>query len=90
MTSRKAAYVTLLTKQSYLPGVLVLGYGLRSVRSKYALVAMVTPSLSTDARNILQKQGIILREVESLKPDDGRYDLNPYDSRFEDTWTKLR
>ncbi len=90
MAARKAAYVTLLTRQSYLPGALVLGYGLRSVKSKYDLVAMITPSLSTDVRNILQKQGIILREVESLKPDAGKHNLNHYDSRFEDTWTKLR
>lgn len=90
MVTRKAAYVTLLTQQSYLPGALVLNYGLRSVKSKYALVAMATPSLSTDARNVLQKQGIILREVESLKPDACKHNLNPYDARFEDTWTKLR
>ena len=90
MATRKAAYVTLLTSPSYLAGALVLAYGLRAVKSKHVLVAMVTPSLSTDARNILHKHGVILREVESLKPNANKHHLNPYDSRFEDTWTKLR
>ncbi|KAJ4486271.1 glycosyltransferase family 8 protein [Lentinula aciculospora] len=55
--SRKA-FVTLLTKTSYLPGVLVLDHGLRAVESKYPLVVMVTPTLGEDARAVLDKCSI--------------------------------
>lgn len=88
--SPRNVYVTLLTKNSYLAGTLVLHYGLRAIKSKYPLVAMVTPSLPADARTIVQEQGIQLREVESLKPDPSKHSFNPYDARFENVWTKLR
>lgn len=81
--------MTLLTNNSYLAGALVLDHGLRAVKSKYPLVTMVTASLPADARIIVQKRGIILRDVELLRPNGGNY-LDPYDRRFEDTWTKLR
>lgn len=84
------AYVTLLTRISYLPGVLVLHHGLRAVESKYPLVVMVTPSLPRSARDVLRKQGIKLREVEMLQPEEGVHVLAGHDVRFGDTWTKLR
>ncbi|KAG5648093.1 hypothetical protein DXG03_007128 [Asterophora parasitica] len=88
--SRKAAYVTLLTKTSYLAGTLVLDYGLRAVNSEYPLVVMVTPSLPKDARDVLQKRGILTREVDTLEPETGAHTLAAHDARFADTWTKLR
>lgn len=88
--SSKGAYVTLLTRTSYLPGTLVLDYGLRSVQSKYPLVVMATKSLPQDARNVLQNRGILIREVETLRPEEGTHSLAVHDARFADTWTKLR
>lgn len=86
----KFAYVTLLTTTSYLAGVLVLDQCLRSVDSKYPLVVMVTASLSDQARTILRKQAIHTREVEHLLPPSEKHSLDAHDSRFADTWTKLR
>ncbi|KAG6820376.1 hypothetical protein H0H93_001347 [Arthromyces matolae] len=86
----KAAYVTLLTKSSYLAGTLVLDYGLRAVHSKYPLVVMVTPSLPLEAREVLTQRGILMREVESLHPRENSHTLASHDERFADTWTKLR
>ncbi|RDB29377.1 Galactinol synthase 2 [Hypsizygus marmoreus] len=86
----KAAYVTLLTKTSYLPGTLVLDHGLRSVQSRYPLVVMVTPSLPKGARDVLERRGIKIREVDTLKPEEGAHKLAAHDERFADTWTKLR
>ncbi|KAG6816287.1 hypothetical protein H0H87_007230 [Tephrocybe sp. NHM501043] len=88
--SRKAAYVTLLTKTSYLAGTLVLDYGLRAVNSKYPLVVMVTPTLPSEARDVLRNHGILTREVDSLQPKEGSHSLSTHDARFADTWTKLR
>ena len=88
--SMKAAYVTLLTTTSYLPGALVLDYGLRAAQSAYPLVVMITPSLPQEARNLLQRRGIVTREVELLQPSEGSHTLAAHDERFTDTWTKLR
>jgi hypothetical protein len=83
------AYVTLLTKASYLPGILVLDHSLRSVGSQYPLVVMVTPGLTQDARNILKLNGIVTRDVEPLNPTTAS-ETQVYEDRFSDTWTKLR
>lgn len=88
--SPSGAYVTLLTKTSYLPGTLVLDYGLRAVGSKYPLVVMTTPALPEDARDVLKKRGITTREVDTLQPEEGAHTLAAHDARFADTWTKLR
>jgi hypothetical protein len=88
--SPKAAYVTLLTKTEYLPGALVLDYGLRSVGSRYPLVVMVTSSLEQNARDVLEKRGIPMVEVQTLQPEEGAHTLAAHDARFADTWTKLR
>lgn len=84
------AFVTLLTKISYLPGTLVLDYGLRAVNSRYPLVVMVTPSLPDEARAALRNRGILMREVQPLRPLQGTHVLVAHDARFADTWTKLR
>ncbi|PCH33510.1 glycosyltransferase family 8 protein [Wolfiporia cocos MD-104 SS10] len=88
--SRKAAYVTLLTKAAYLPGALVLHFCLVSVGSRYPLVVMVTPGLSQDVRGVLARRNIIMREVDHLLPEEGTHKLSAHDARFQDTWTKLR
>ncbi|KAF5312565.1 hypothetical protein D9619_003165 [Psilocybe cf. subviscida] len=85
--SCEAAYVTLLTKTSYLPGVLVLDHCLRSVGSQYPLVVMTTPTMPKSAKTTLQRRGISVREVGWLHPRRGGQCV---DVRFEETWTKLR
>ncbi|KAI0785979.1 nucleotide-diphospho-sugar transferase [Abortiporus biennis] len=90
MSPPNAAYVTLLTKPSYLAATLVLHSTLVSVGSKYPLVVMVTPQLAEESRRILSKRGIVIRDVESLKPAEGVHNLVEHDQRFADTWTKLR
>ena len=82
----RLAWVTLLTKNEYLPGVLVLFYTLRMVNSKYPLVVMAPSKLSQEARNVLRKVGIIVRDVEYLRSNNTGFT----DKRFSDTWTKIR
>lgn len=88
--SPNAAYVTLLTKASYLPGALVVEHCLRSVKSQYPFIVMITPTVPQEARDVLQKKGIITKEVDFLHPEEGTHKLADHDSRFGDTWTKLR
>ena len=98
-TMTKHAFVTLLSKMSYLPGTLVLARSLRTTKpegphgyvgSKYPLVVMVTPQLPQDARDLLSKENIATREVDILMPTEGTHVLSSADARFADTWTKLR
>lgn len=88
--SRKAAYVTLLTKDSYLPGALTLNYSLKSVQSQYPLVVLVTSTLPQHTKAALNRCGIPFREIQPLQPEDRQYVPAEYDERFADTWTKLR
>ena len=86
----KAAYVTLLTRESYLAGTLVLNHSLLSVGSKYELIVMVTPELSLRARDVLSKEGVRMKDITRLDPTEGAHQLAAHDARFGDTWTKLR
>ncbi|TEB39260.1 nucleotide-diphospho-sugar transferase [Coprinellus micaceus] len=86
---RRFAYVTLLTRNSYLPGLLVLWFSLREVESRYPLVVMVTHTLPLDARDLLRKVDIRMIEAEPVRPAFEHY-LATSDFRFADTWTKLR
>jgi hypothetical protein len=88
--SSGAAYVTLLTKASYLPGTLVLEQSLRSVGAKYPFAVMATSTLDTNARGILSRRGIEIVDVDALLPEPGVHKLAEHDARFADTWTKLR
>ncbi|KAI0318474.1 nucleotide-diphospho-sugar transferase [Amylostereum chailletii] len=83
------AFVTLITKDEYLPGALVVHAGMVKVKSKYPFVALVTPTLSEDARGVLERRGVLVHEVSSLIPPDGTKPSD-HDARFADTWTKLR
>lgn len=87
---RRLAFVTLLTRPSYLPGVLVLDFTLKSVGSQHPLVVMVTSTLHQNVREILTRRGIQIREIESLQPQEGVHRVSSHDDRFRDTWTKLR
>ncbi|KDQ19936.1 glycosyltransferase family 8 protein [Botryobasidium botryosum FD-172 SS1] len=89
-TPPKAAFATLFTKPAYLPGILVLHHRLVAVGSRYPLVAMVVPQVGEEPRRILRERGIIVREVDNLKPEEGVHVLSEADKRFEDTWTKLK
>lgn len=83
--------MTLLTKSSYLPGVLVLNHSLKCVKSIHPLVVMVVPSLPADARSILERQNIATRDVDLLHPSDSNNMFHAIQNdRFADTWTKLR
>jgi hypothetical protein len=86
--SQRRAYVTLLTMPSYLAGTLVLQHCLQRVKSKYPLIAMVSPKLSQSVRDIVSLRGIEMVDVGHLDP------AHPCtvseDQRFQETWTKLR
>ena len=90
----KCAWVTLLTRSSYLPGVITLAHSLSTHQSVYPLVVLVTPSLpasSVRALELESKYNPLLRvlPIEPLLPSNNQK-TTLIASRFEDTWTKLR
>jgi glycogenin len=58
VSSKPSAYVTLLSSDSYLEGVLTLNESLRRVRSAYPLDALITEDLSPASRAALERFGI--------------------------------
>jgi hypothetical protein len=60
------------------------------VGSKYPLVVMANPSLPKEARDALRSRNIKVIEVDDLRPEEGAHSLAGHESRFKDTWTKLR
>lgn len=89
--SPKRAWVTLLTRTSYLAGAVLLAHSLRKHQSVYPLIVLYTPTLPTPCLQALQQEAaltnIILRPVDLLLPKEK---VSLIASRFEDTWTKLR
>nr|POE56195.1 galactinol synthase 2 [Quercus suber] len=92
-SAHKYAYTTLITRASYLAGVIVLAHSLRRHGSRYPLVVLYTPSLASTAVRILElesaRSNLILRPCAPLLPrTEAQGTLIA--ERFGDTWTKLR
>ena len=90
----KLAYTTLITRASYLAGVVLLAYSLKRHGSRYPLIVLYTPNLhSHPAVRALQLESepshLVLREIELLLPPD-ETEVHLIAERFKDTWTKLR
>ncbi|KAK8095010.1 hypothetical protein PG997_001695 [Apiospora hydei] len=90
---QRYAYVTLITRASYLAGVVLLADTLRRHGSQHPLIVLYTPKLSPAAVRALEleapRQNLILRRCEYLLPP-GDAPITLIAQRFEDTWTKLR
>ena len=90
---RDKAYVTLITKPSYLTGAIILAYSLRQCQSQYPLLILVTPALGKDAIEALELEAkqnptIIVKQIEALTPRE--QNTGSAAARFADTYTKLR
>ncbi|TKI06565.1 glycosyltransferase family 8 protein [Martelella alba] len=82
------AWVTLLTKPSYVEGVITLQRSLRQCQSRYPLAVMITDAIDTAARRRLTDEGCRLHEVEPLTPSPG-VEEKYANARFAEVWTKL-
>ncbi len=91
---RKRAWVTLLTRSSYLPGVITLAHSLSTHCTSYPLIVLITPSLPASSVRALelestQNQLLTVHQTDPLLlPNNQKTTLIA--TRFEDTWTKLR
>ncbi|KAI9784021.1 MAG: hypothetical protein M1816_001103 [Peltula sp. TS41687] len=88
----KRAWATLVTRPSYIPGVVILAYTLRKHGSKVPLIILVTDGVSQDHIDLLRAEDVpsgflIVQRVDHLIP---RQPVSIVAERFADTWTKLR
>jgi inositol 3-alpha-galactosyltransferase len=87
------AYATLITRSSYLAGVILLAHSLKKHRTKFPLVVLYTPnlpSLAVEALKLVSKHSrIIPIKVKPLKLG-GDQETYLIAARFADTWTKLQ
>ena len=88
------AWVTLLTRSSYLPGVITLASSLSTHATAYPLVVLTTPSLPQSCLQALKIEStynplLKIHPTQPLKLPEGR-EMTLIAARFEDTWTKLR
>ena len=92
--SPKRAWVTLLTRSSYLPGVITLAHSLSLHCTKYPLIVLVTPTLPQSSLRVLEIEShynnlLVIHSIKPLLPPTNQK-TTLIAARFEDTWTKLR
>ncbi|KAK5020011.1 hypothetical protein LTR60_000922 [Cryomyces antarcticus] len=89
----KYAYTTLITRSSYLAGVIVLARTLRKHGSAYPLVVLYTESLPAASIRALELEvphtNLVLKKIPALLPRKNVH-VHLIAERFADTWTKLR
>jgi alpha-N-acetylglucosamine transferase len=82
------AWVTLLTQPGYVVGVRTLRASLERSGTAYPLIVMVTDGIDGPSRQVLEKDGCTLVDVEPLRPTDSSEDSYA-NARFAEVWTKL-
>lgn len=81
----KRAYITLLTTDDYLHGLLVLIFSLREVKSKYECSVLITPNISLRTKSILAAHAIAYIEISDIPNPT---DVHP-SHRWNRTYSKL-
>ncbi|KAK4687284.1 hypothetical protein P7C73_g2830, partial [Tremellales sp. Uapishka_1] len=87
------AYCTLITRSSYLAGVIILAHTLVKHKCAYPLIVLYTDTLPSSSIRALElessRSNIVLRPIAPLLPRDNIH-VSLIAERFADTWTKLR
>ena len=87
MAEHKYAYVTLLTNDSYFPGVVILQESLRRVNSEYPLICLVNSNVTEQTLANLDKVGIAHKLVENLDMPKNLVEFNKlHDERMAGIW----
>jgi alpha-N-acetylglucosamine transferase len=88
LSTGNRAWVTLLTKPSYVAGVRTLRASLEKSGTTYPLVVLVTEGVDADSRRLLTAEGCRLIDAEPIGPPQDS--PNSYaNARFAEVWTKL-
>lgn len=93
---KKYSYVSLLTNDSYVYGIILISTNLKQVESKYPLHVLITKEVSTATREILnQLDNVTYEEVEVISlPEfimESNRNIDPrLATTWENCWTKFR
>ncbi|TVY71258.1 Galactinol synthase, partial [Lachnellula suecica] len=88
----KEAWVTLVTRASYLPGAILLAHSLQKSQSRYPLIILTTATIPTSQIEPVVRtlQNTIHFQIDALSPPPHNLPPSLIADRFADTWTKLR
>lgn len=95
MENKKYSYVSLLTDDSYVYGIILLHTSLQKVQSKYPLHVLITEDVCNASREILNQLDITYELVDKIKIPDIINNHNRASSMalavtWENCWTKLK
>jgi inositol 3-alpha-galactosyltransferase len=86
------AWVTLITRSSYLAGAVLLAHSIQIHKSRYPLLILYTDTLPQDCIDVLYREAMLSKayvlQVDLLTPNANS--KTSIAARFADTWTKLR
>ncbi len=74
--NRKYCYITLLTNDTYVRGVILLNECLRKTESKYPLLCLITDDVDENTRNILTMNNINYQLVNKIEMPEKLYNYN--------------
>lgn len=84
------AYITVLSSNEYLIGVLCLNQSLKNVKSKYRLVVLVNDNISEKTKKILEENGIEILKVKTFELPDWIIEKNRTShANWSNTFDKL-
>ena len=95
MENKKYSYVSLLTNDSYVYGIILLYTSLQKVQSKYPLHVLITEDVSEASKEVLNQIDITYEIVDKIKLPDIINNHNRASSlalavTWENCWTKLK
>lgn len=89
-SDKKYTYVTLLSTDSYLMGVLLLAKSLRKVDAHYPLLVVCSIAVSDKSKRILARYGLEYVDVDkSIAVDSGKYNVDAGHAHWNHTFDKL-
>lgn len=83
----KYSYITLLTNDTYVYGVILLNQTLKQVKTKYPLLVLITNNVSDASKEILTQLNIKYRQVDNIPMSDELFTYNSnVNARFAAIW----
>ncbi|EKX41825.1 hypothetical protein GUITHDRAFT_112244 [Guillardia theta CCMP2712] len=89
VANKSYAYVTLLTRDPYLPGVVALLHSLKKTKAKYPVLCVVGADVSKEARAEIEMFGGIVREFDKFLPFPEGTSNSYANPLWIDCWMKL-
>ena len=84
---KKRSYITLLTNDDYLYGIMLLSETLKQVKSKYPLTVLITKDVSLPCREILNQLQIPYQLIDIISMPDALYEENvKIHKKFTNNW----